>query len=221
MLAAVCLLAGLLTNLAVGILAPLVLDAPPVEITRPFNGDGRTRSAFWSVTMVTVDEVLPDREDPREVARTYHIAADREYFKLEALPERPPRPTAPQRKWRHYDAGWPFRSFWGWSNEPTKIGGSVSGVGYMEDCDVRRGLIWLPYLVSRESYMPTETWVPVLPLWPGLIANSLIYGLAWCALLATPIAFRRALRRRRGQCVKCGYDCSSSGRKCPECGTTR
>jgi hypothetical protein len=219
LVATACLLAGLVTTTILGIVGPLVWDAPPIELTRPFNGDGRTRSALWAVTMVTVDEVLQDREDTREVARTYRLAKDREYFKLEGLPERPPRRTSPQRRWRHYDSGWPFRAFWGWSNEPTAIEEPSKGVGYLEDGDVRRGLVRLPYLVSRKTYLPKHTWVPWHPLWPGLFADSLFYGLIWGAAFVLIVTLRRSMRRRRGQCVKCGYDCTNSAGVCPECGT--
>lgn len=64
--------------------------------------------------------------------------------------------------------------------------------------------------------------LPLLPLWPGLLANTAIYGGAWAVLIGGPILLRRWLRARRGGCPQCGY--SREGLKvnapCPECGRT-
>jgi hypothetical protein len=64
--------------------------------------------------------------------------------------------------------------------------------------------------------------LPIFPLWPGLLANTAIYGGAWAVLLGVPVLLRRWLRARRGGCPQCGY--SREGLKvdapCPECGRT-
>jgi len=62
--------------------------------------------------------------------------------------------------------------------------------------------------------------LPYGPIWPGLLANTAIYGSAWWALLFGPGMFIRWRRRRAGRCVKCGYDLRglSPGSECPECG---
>ncbi|MFI4915037.1 MAG: hypothetical protein ACIAS6_00845 [Phycisphaerales bacterium JB060] len=67
-----------------------------------------------------------------------------------------------------------------------------------------------------------EDWVvPYLPLWPGLLGNTLFYTL----LVLTPIIFWRwqKLRRRtkRGLCVACGYELGEGVDACPECGLAR
>lgn len=60
--------------------------------------------------------------------------------------------------------------------------------------------------------------VPLLPHWPGLLANTAFYTL----LVLTPIVLQRwwRLRRRRasGQCPACGYDMAGGAGVCPECG---
>jgi len=59
--------------------------------------------------------------------------------------------------------------------------------------------------------------LPIKPVWPGFIINTLFYaGLLWL-LFTTLFAARRALRRRRGLCEKCAYPIGTSP-VCTECG---
>lgn len=84
----------------------------------------------------------------------------------------------------------------------------------------------------RSFTIPPQSWryawstveVPsVGVIWPGLLMNTLcfagIIGVFWWAQGAV----RRARRRRRGRCVRCGYDLrgGAGGAVCPECGGTR
>lgn len=59
---------------------------------------------------------------------------------------------------------------------------------------------------------------PRVPLWSGLILNTLFYA----ALIIGPVVpvrlLRRARRRRRNRCVACRYDMAGGGTVCPECG---
>lgn len=60
-----------------------------------------------------------------------------------------------------------------------------------------------------------------LPIFPGVLIDSAVYGLAAYGLCAVlPSSVRRAVRRRRGRCVRCGYDRRGlgDGALCPECG---
>ncbi|MEQ8316733.1 MAG: zinc ribbon domain-containing protein [Phycisphaerales bacterium] len=63
--------------------------------------------------------------------------------------------------------------------------------------------------------------VPYLPLWPGLLGNTLFYGV----LVLTPfslVRWRRLRRRaRRGLCPACGYELGDGVEACPECGLAR
>jgi hypothetical protein len=69
---------------------------------------------------------------------------------------------------------------------------------------------------------PDAGMVPLLPVWPGLVANTAVFSGAWLAGLVLPwmgwSAWRRGRRVRRGLCAVCGYDLGGRG-VCPECGS--
>lgn len=72
------------------------------------------------------------------------------------------------------------------------------------------------------EFEPTNRFaLPLLPLWPGFAINTAFYALLLFIAWRTPGLIRRAVRRRRGRCVRCGYDRSGldAGEACPECGT--
>jgi hypothetical protein len=79
------------------------------------------------------------------------------------------------------------------------------------------GLLWSLSLDNRVGALPLR------PLWPGFAVNGVVWG-AFAGLVRwlrtrTP----RALRRRRGQCERCGYDLRglpAATTPCPECGHT-
>lgn len=61
--------------------------------------------------------------------------------------------------------------------------------------------------------------IPLTPVWPGFLINTFLYAAIVAVLFIAPKRIRRAVRRRRGRCVACGYDRrgNPSG-ACPECG---
>ncbi len=64
--------------------------------------------------------------------------------------------------------------------------------------------------------------LPLHPIWPGFAINTIFYAALLWLLTLGPFTARRMIRRKRGHCIKCGYDLRgefSSG--CPECGWRR
>ncbi len=79
--------------------------------------------------------------------------------------------------------------------------------------------VWKCSFETLGFIQPRAIILPLRPLWPGLVVNSAFYGLLLWLLSLVPSIIRRGLRRRRGRCVKCGYDLRGNpAGGCPECG---
>ena len=66
--------------------------------------------------------------------------------------------------------------------------------------------------------------LPLTPLWPGFIANTLFFAAVWSALWSIPrvtLAARRRWRIRSGRCLACGQMSHPTQARCPECGEVR
>lgn len=59
--------------------------------------------------------------------------------------------------------------------------------------------------------------LPSIPIWPGVLANTLVYSTLWLAGVLSLMRLKTAVRRRRGLCPACGYDLTGTT-SCPECG---
>lgn len=63
-----------------------------------------------------------------------------------------------------------------------------------------------------------RTW-PRRVVVPRLLINTFSYAFVLWLLWSAPFATRRLIRRRRGRCVRCGYDLRHADHDvCPECG---
>ena len=61
--------------------------------------------------------------------------------------------------------------------------------------------------------------LPLHPIWPGFAFNTIFYATILWLLTLAPFTARRLIRRKRGLCIKCGYDlCGTEHYACPECG---
>ena len=65
--------------------------------------------------------------------------------------------------------------------------------------------------------------LPLQPVWSGLIINTVLYVSLWFTLFSLREIWdfrniRSRLRRRRGQCVRCGYQLLPDQTRCSECG---
>jgi len=68
---------------------------------------------------------------------------------------------------------------------------------------------------------PTR-FLPLRPIFPGFIINTLFYAAMWFGIFFGVAALRRFVRKKRGRCVKCSYDLRGQFDKgCPECGWGR
>lgn len=105
--------------------------------------------------------------------------------------------------------GWPMPA---WRN--TRVFSDATGPVTLDD----PGTLSTPPL---DKWLGVGSFLPVIPLWPGALINTLVYAAAvWCVWTGVP--WVRAKRRgRRGACLSCGYDLRgrAAGAPCPECGS--
>ena len=127
----------------------------------------------------------------------------------------------PVHAFHHYVAqtfGWPCLSMWGavkisrqyqWrpGSKPT-----VSTVFALE-------------LDPDKADDPNDHWdlrlLPLHPHWPGFVVNTIFFAAILWLLTLGPFTARRFIRRKRGLCIKCGYDLRGAEHEvCPECGVS-
>ena len=104
---------------------------------------------------------------------------------------------------RRTRVGWPLRALEGvlWTNPDRQR--TVTAEAILEVTD-RRG--------ARKP-------IPLRPIWPGFLVDSIAGGAALWLLVNTPPGVRRLGRRRRNRCPGCGYPVGASP-VCTECGAS-
>jgi len=121
----------------------------------------------------------------------------------------------PQRTVTHYRAGFPFLALT-WVGEGSDVPEqNTTGVARAWWMGIDVGLAARAGGVPRSGIEPR---LPVRPAWPGFALNTLVYGAAALGVITSVGGIRRSRRRRRGLCVRCGYDVGGLA-VCPECGT--
>lgn len=84
---------------------------------------------------------------------------------------------------------------------------------------VSTGTSWGIPISGQSSSAAPGTVIPLRPLWGGLLGDTLVYAVAWFAVLSAIVSTRRILLVRRGKCLDCGYSLVGlNGHRCPECG---
>ena len=105
-------------------------------------------------------------------------------------------------------AGWPAAALWQAQDRVSE------GAGWRWN---HRGSIPQPWGEAGAR-------LPLAPFFPGFLLDTLFYAAPWWLILITPGAIRRFRRRRRGRCIRCGYDLAglrpddNTTPTCPECG---
>lgn len=76
--------------------------------------------------------------------------------------------------------------------------------------------------------IPIDTYrdLPYLPIWRGIILNTILYAAVWYLVISgiglVNQRLRRLIRMKPWLCTKCRYDLRGiSSSKCPECGHAR
>ncbi len=128
-----------------------------------------------------------------------------------------PRPRF-TRKWLDRGDGMVFSPRFGW---PWAAGWSVSYEQFSQTNGSPSGAAPVEVGAWNVIAFGHDLSIPYLPLWPGLLGNTLFYAVLVLAPLAL-LRWRKLRRRaRRGLCVACGYELGAGVEACPECGLAK
>lgn len=108
--------------------------------------------------------------------------------------------------------GWPANALW--------LHAQWNGVAWDIYGGFRVGMV----LSGEMTPIGATRALPVTPVWPGFLINTLFYAALWFGVFFIIGTVKRGLRRRRGACVNCGYDPRGNApgqTGCPECGWGR
>lgn len=177
------------------------------------EGDGASRSirggnAVWDFTVLALSESAGD--DPSTNDPDWAWNAINKIRFVNKYDEGPHRDASRAKHWYFVRAGWPMKALVGWK-------GSIKE-GTTGKTFAQHAISSIPLI--RADHRPRERIdIPFAPLWPGFIANTLIYAALWWLLFTGLVSARSARRTRRGLCTRCAYDLRGvpSG-VCPECG---
>ena len=153
--------------------------------------------------------------------RTGHRQVERE-FAMDMLAEGtiPDRPMSPRLE---VLSGWPLFGMecFGFISAP-RGGGRLDTFILTEDVfqadAFRWGIPWKSRFYRLSDLDgPMCKALPLRPIWPGFVINTIFYAAVVWMLFAVPGAVRRRVRITRGQCARCAYPVGDSA-VCTECG---
>ena len=129
--------------------------------------------------------------------------------------QNPPRGTVLGWGMTVFQTGWPYRTLESKHVQVNVTGGRVP-LDFKPAVTLPANLHFLRVDEARYRTLPLR------PIWPGFLINTLFYATILWLLAFGPFAARRFIRNKQGRCIKCGYDLrGSSGGGCPECGWGR
>ena len=119
------------------------------------------------------------------------------------------------------EAGWPLRSLEARVWRRGKLPEGPAPLTISEDLEGGVQIAVNPRRIPYSNRLEKRL-VPFWPIWPGFAINTLFYAALLWLVFCGPLAVRRHIRRRRGRCLKCGYDLRGElDAGCPECGWGR
>jgi len=186
-------------------------DHQPTRVTNIYSGFGMTQ-------VLTVDPWLEIRQTLGE--SWFDKRCELPWFAEHIVPYSTYIPATGPYFVAAY--GWPLRAlaFEVWTESiPTNL--HRGRFGFDENL---YGALVVPggRLRGAGRFSGPDLWLPLLPLWRGLVANVLFYALVVLVLRRGFVLLRGRRRRRRGRCWAgggCGYDLTGlHAATCPECG---
>ena len=218
---ALCLVAGVVTTGAVAWLGTIFA---PTDTMWPMVGASlgdeirSLESWAWQLRSLQLRRERADTPESNDPAWAWDHIRDVECkvaYDAVTMQHRPEQVL--WKQWVFVTAGWPCTAFRGWDFhvfDPDRKLGNRSP-------NSRFCLVDVPAPRGNRGYDESIE-LPLFLVWPGFIANTLIYGALWWILFAGLISARAARRARRGLCVRCAYDLRGvSSDVCPECGQAR
>ena len=111
-----------------------------------------------------------------------------------------------------FQAGWPYRALESKHVQVNVTGGRVP-LDFKPAVTLPANLQFLKVNEARYRTLPLR------PTWPGFAINTIFYAMLLWLMMFASFSLRRTIRRKRGHCIKCGYDLRGAEHEvCPECG---
>jgi len=114
------------------------------------------------------------------------------------------RPELDHKMWFEAARGWPWLSMAG-------------HLQLREDWEMIEESHWAIPLDTPKPLFLGGRFLPLRPLWPGFVVNTILYAVVLWMALAGSVALRRWRRIGRKRCPACGYPRGTSP-VCTECG---